>query len=68
MRGQVEGLGATPRLQAAKPGEAPIDQTVSEAHVRDHASALATILSMFQGHVANLAVIGVGHRIRHIIA
>jgi acetate kinase len=65
MRGQVEGLGATPRLQAAKPGEAPIDQTLSEAQVHDHASALATILSMFQGHVANLAVIGVGHRIVH---
>jgi acetate kinase len=65
MRGQVEGLGAAPRLQAVRPGEPAIDRVLDEALVRDHASALAVILEFLHDALGGIAVAAVGHRIVH---
>ncbi len=65
VRGEVEGLGAAPRLQTAKPGEKPIDEALSERRAHDHASALAIVLDFLQKNIANVAIAGVGHRVVH---
>lgn len=65
VRGQVEGLGASPRLQAAKPGEPRINQPLSETQARDHASALAVVLEFLEKSVGKVAIEAVGHRVVH---
>ena len=65
LRGQVEGLGATPRLQAASPGAPPTDRPLDPAQAHDHASALAIVLDALQQDFDGVAIGGVGHRIVH---
>ncbi len=65
VRGQVEGLGATPRLTTAKPGEPHIDQTLSKTQACDHASALAVVLGFLETAIGKIAIEAVGHRIVH---
>ncbi len=65
VRGQVEGLGAAPHLQAAKPGEANVDRSLSETQAHDHASALAVVLEFLDQCVGKVAIEAVGHRVVH---
>lgn len=65
IHGQVEGLGATPRLQTAKPGEARVDRALTEAQAHDHRSALAVVLQHLGQSVDALEVEAVGHRVVH---
>lgn len=65
VRGQVEGLGAAPRLQAAKPDEPHVDQTLSQTQAGDHAAALAVILEFLKTSFGKIAVEAVGHRVVH---
>ena len=58
MRGQVEGLGVTPRLQAAKPNAPQVDQVLDEARVIDHASALAQVLDFLNISIGNMSIGG----------
>ncbi|MGA2893159.1 MAG: acetate kinase [Xanthobacteraceae bacterium] len=65
MRGEVEGLGATPRLHAARPGDKRIEQALAETEANDHASALGIVLEFLKNNIANIAIAGVGHRVVH---
>jgi acetate kinase len=65
IRGQIEGLGAKPKLQAVKPNEKPIDQALNETQVLDHASALAIVLDFLNSGIGNVSIAAVGHRIVH---
>ncbi len=65
IRGEVEGLGAVPRLHAAKPGENAIDQALTEAQAHNHASALAVVLDFLRKTIPDVSIAGVGHRVVH---
>jgi len=65
VRGQVEGLGAAPCLQAARPGEPHIERDLNEAEVRDHAAALAVVLAFLREAFGPVTVEAVGHRVVH---
>lgn len=65
VRGQVEGLGSTPRLQAATPGDPPLDRKLSAEQAHDHASALAIAFGCLQQLFGKVAVEAVGHRVVH---
>ena len=65
VRGQVEGLGADPHLQAERPGAARVDRTLGAAEAADHASALKTVLAFLENAFGAIAIEAVGHRIVH---
>lgn len=65
VRGQVEGFGVAPHLQAAKPGEPHIDQKLDAARSHDHTSALAGVLEFMEQSIGKIAVTAVGHRVVH---
>lgn len=65
VRGQVEGLGAVPRLEASKPGASPIDRALDAAQGRDHDSALAVALEFLEHSIGTVAIEAVGHRVVH---
>ena len=65
VRGQVEGIGAAPRLSTAKPGEPHIDQALGKTQACDHASALAVVLEFLEKSIGRIAIEAVGHRIVH---
>ena len=65
VRGQIEGLGTSPRLSAriadAEKTETDLDATA----VGDHASALAAILALIETRFSGARIKAVGHRIVH---
>lgn len=63
--GQIEGLGAEPRLKARFASRDEIDTPLDPDRIADHASALAAILSMIEDTLLEVDVIAVGHRIVH---
>jgi acetate kinase len=65
VRGQIEGLGAMPRLKADIAGATAVDKTLGEKEVTDHASALAAVLPFLDAAIADIAIAAVGHRIVH---
>ena len=65
VRGQVEGLGAEPHLQAERAGAPRVDQTLGAAEAADHASALKTVLAFLENEFGAIAIKAVGHRIVH---
>jgi len=65
VRGQVEGLGATPRLEAEAGGTQFLDQAIGSAEATDHSSALAVILKLLEHRLGKISVAAVGHRIVH---
>ena len=65
MRGQVEGLGTTPRLTAEAGGKEKIDRELDAAEAADHGSALAVVLRFLEASVGKLSIEAVGHRIVH---
>ena len=65
VRGQVEGLGATPRLEAEAGGTKFLDQAIGSAEATDHSSALAVILKLLEHRLGKISVAAVGHRIVH---
>ena len=65
VRGQIEGLGAVPHLQATMPGEPRIDQVLTEAQARDHGSALGVALEFLEKSIGKIAIEAIGHRIVH---
>jgi acetate kinase len=62
VRGQVEGLGASPRLDAEQDGA---QVALDAAQVTDHDSALATILCFLEKALGRVAIAAVGHRVVH---
>jgi acetate kinase len=63
--GQIEGLGASPRLAArdAK-GAKLIDQRFDDG-AADHDAGLARIIAWLEGQLAGARVVAVGHRVVH---
>jgi acetate kinase len=65
IRGQVEGIGASPRLDTVAPGEKPVGRALSETDVHDHDSALGAVLDSLRSSISAMAIEAVGHRIVH---
>jgi acetate kinase len=65
VRGQVEGLGATPHLQAERDGKTVVDEPLDARQVADHASALAMVLTFLEGLIGKMVIAAVGHRVVH---
>ncbi len=64
-RGQIEGIGTSPRWSAKGPaGEPLIDQRL-DASVSDGRSALDTLVAWIRSRYEGARVIGVGHRVVH---
>ena len=65
VRGQVEGIGTSPRLSAHIAGAEKTEKDLDGGEVGDHASALAAILALIDEKFAGATVRAVGHRIVH---
>jgi len=65
IRGQVEGIGAAPKLETETPGAKPVVRTLDEAEVHDHDSALGAVIESLRGSIGAMAIEAVGHRIVH---
>jgi acetate kinase len=64
-RGQIEGVGTSPRISARDAeGRVLIDQHL-DAHVRDGFNALETLVAWLRSMYGDAQVVGVGHRIVH---
>src|SRR5262249_39975232 len=64
-RGQIEGLGSAPHLQAERSGKSVADQKLDPATVTDPASALAIVLRCLEAVVGKAEIAAVGHRVVH---
>ena len=64
-RGQVEGIGTTPRLLAKDEGGTVLAEKDLDAGVRDARGALETLTGWLRGRFAGSPVLGVGHRVVH---
>jgi acetate kinase len=65
LRGQVEGLGTRPRLQAETAGKRIVDQPLDVAEADDHAAALAVVLRFLERQFESVSIAAVGHRVVH---
>jgi acetate kinase len=64
-RGQIEGIGTSPRLSAKDgAGERLADQALDES-VRDGRGALDALAAWLRSHYGGSRVLGVGHRVVH---
>jgi acetate kinase len=65
-RGQIEGIGVTPRFSAKNgAGERVADDALDKATVRDGRSALNALADWLRGQYGGARVLGVGHRVVH---
>jgi acetate kinase len=66
VRGQIEGIGAAPRLILRAPDGAGLEErSLAAASVPDHAAALDVLLESLAGHRGDGHVGAVGHRVVH---
>jgi acetate kinase len=64
-RGQIDGIGTTPRF-TAKDGEgASLDDRALESSVRDGNAALDVLAAWLRSHYGGSPVVAVGHRVVH---
>jgi acetate kinase len=65
-RGQVEGIGTSPRFSAKDgAGERLVERELDETVVRDGRSALDALASWLRSTYGGARVLGVGHRVVH---
>ncbi len=64
-RGQIEGIGTTPRLTAKNSAGAVMDDRQLEQTVCDGRTALATMGEWLRSRYGGSRVLGVGHRVVH---
>jgi acetate kinase len=64
-RGQVDGIGTTPRLTANRGDGATLADQMLDASIRDSRSALGITAGWLRGHYRAARVLGVGHRVVH---
>src|SRR5262245_13571269 len=64
-RGQIEGLGTSPRLSAKDGDGRSLDDRQLDASVRDARSALDALATWLRARYQGAAVLGVGHRAVH---
>lgn len=65
VRGEVEGLGAVPRIKARANDQVVVDAGLSAAEGESHAAALCVILALIETHFPGVTPDMVGHRIVH---
>jgi len=64
LRGQVAGLGTTPRLAARRGSEIIVDRDLSTGSM-SHADALGLLLEFLRDALHGETIVGVGHRVVH---
>jgi acetate kinase len=64
-RGQIDGIGTSPRLTARDQAGAPIADERLEASVKDGRAALGVLAKWLRAHYGGSRVLGVGHRVVH---
>ena len=65
-RGQIEGIGVTPRFSAKNgAGEKLADEALNKASVHDGRTALNAVADWLRGQYGGARVLGVGHRVVH---
>src|SRR4051794_15798748 len=64
-RGQIEGIGTTPRFSAKDGTGATVDDRPLDAAVDDARSALDALAVWLRAQFHGAAVVGVGHRVVH---
>lgn len=64
-RGQIDGIGTSPRLSATDGGGARLVEAALDRSVRDGRAALDVAADWLRGRYAGARVLGVGHRIVH---
>lgn len=65
VRGQIDGIGAAPRLVVKDATGAVLVDTAPPASVRDGGDAAAHVLEWVEGRYGGSQVAGVGHRVVH---
>ena len=64
-RGQIEGIGTSPRFSAKDESGKKLDDRALDASVRDAPRALDHLASWLRDRYAGARVVGVGHRVVH---
>ena len=64
-RGQIEGIGTSPRLTAKDGKGAPLEDRPLEAAVRDGAGAIEALGGWLRARFEGGRLVGVGHRVVH---
>jgi len=64
-RGQIEGIGSSPKLSAKGGDGAVLHEAALDASVRDGRAALDALATWLRGHYGGARVLGVGHRVVH---
>jgi acetate kinase len=64
-RGQIEGIGTSPRIAARDAAGVVLDDQPLDAGVRDARSALQFLAGWLRARFAGARVLGVGHRVVH---
>ncbi len=65
VRGQIEGLGRAPHLEAEQAGNYIVDEKLDGSEVRDHDAALAVVLRFLDREIGRTEIAAVGHRVVH---
>ena len=65
VRGQIEGIGTSPRFSAKDEGGEKVDDRQLDVAVRDGPSALEALANWLRGRFEGARVLGVGHRVVH---
>jgi acetate kinase len=65
VRGQIEGLGSTPHLEAVRDGRKIADRKLDPREATDHDSALKVVLDLLEQTLGRMAIAAVGHRVVH---
>jgi acetate kinase len=64
-RGQIDGIGTTPRLTAKAEDGAPIADETLDASVKDGRKAVEILAEWLRSRYGGARVLGVGHRVVH---
>jgi acetate kinase len=64
-RGQIEGIGTSPRLSATDGAGALLDDQALDVGIRDARSALMLLAGWLRARFQGARVLGVGHRVVH---
>ena len=64
-RGQIEGIGTSPRFSAKDEAGTKLDDRALDSSVRDAPGALDHLASWLRNRYAGARVVGVGHRVVH---
>ncbi|WP_417708818.1 acetate/propionate family kinase [Roseibium aggregatum] len=66
LKGQISGLGATPRISlASRVSDTRVDRALSAEEGRSHGAALAALLPVLEQELGGRSVDAVGHRVVH---